>query len=271
MTPIYFCCKFMTFQSSICILVFRVKDVLGHNFQPLSFQLSEIIVTSNEKKPPWFLPLKNARPYVHIRTSALSSPSFVMSEHRCWLDFIMIFSTRFAALESCTRKSHIITAVWKTTSALHIPPVQSVATANCCHLSLATTVVEDTTYTWKLVYSIAPLLFYFGFTLQQFPSSDLVSVDEYCCPDHSQGRFSRGPGDSCCGGAPYATKGGQLCCGGSLHDGYGVQCCGGHVVDDALVCCGGAEEGQVHAHIPGERIESTSFDKAQQANSSKQM
>ncbi|XP_051920397.1 usherin isoform X1 [Hippocampus zosterae] len=78
-----------------------------------------------------------------------------------------------------------------------------------------------------------------------------LKADEYCCPDHSQGRFSKGPGDSCCGGAPYATKGGQLCCGGSLHDGYGVQCCGGHVVDDALVCCGGAEEGQVHAYIPG--------------------
>ncbi|XP_061132682.1 usherin [Syngnathus typhle] len=78
-----------------------------------------------------------------------------------------------------------------------------------------------------------------------------LKANEYCCPDHSQGRVSVGPGDSCCGGAPYATKGGQLCCSGSLHDGYRVQCCGGHIVDDALVCCGGAEEGQAHAYIPG--------------------
>nr|XP_061796460.1 usherin-like [Nerophis lumbriciformis] len=78
-----------------------------------------------------------------------------------------------------------------------------------------------------------------------------LKSDEYCCPDHSQGRVSVGPGDSCCGGAPYATTGGQLCCSGSLHDGYGVQCCGGHIVDDALVCCGGADSGQVHTYIPG--------------------
>ncbi|XP_061670381.1 usherin isoform X4 [Syngnathoides biaculeatus] len=78
-----------------------------------------------------------------------------------------------------------------------------------------------------------------------------LKANEYCCPDHSQGRVSVGPGDSCCGGAPYATKGGQLCCSGSLHDGYAVQCCGGHIVADALVCCGGADEGQVHTYIPG--------------------
>ncbi|XP_077419247.1 usherin isoform X1 [Vanacampus margaritifer] len=77
-----------------------------------------------------------------------------------------------------------------------------------------------------------------------------LEANEYCCPDHSQGRVSVGPGDSCCGGAPYATKSGQLCCSGSLHDAYRVQCCGGHVVDRALVCCGGAEEGQVHTYIP---------------------
>nr|XP_057944950.1 usherin isoform X3 [Doryrhamphus excisus] len=78
-----------------------------------------------------------------------------------------------------------------------------------------------------------------------------VKTNEYCCPDHSQGRVSVGLGDSCCGGVPYSTKGGQLCCGGSLHDGYGVQCCGGHVVNDALVCCGNARKGQVHTYIPG--------------------
>ncbi|XP_061735051.1 usherin isoform X2 [Nerophis ophidion] len=78
-----------------------------------------------------------------------------------------------------------------------------------------------------------------------------VKTNEYCCPDHSQGRVSVGQGDSCCGGAPYSTKGGQLCCSGSLQDGYRVQCCGGHVVDDALVCCGDAEKGQVHTHISG--------------------
>ncbi|XP_077569166.1 usherin [Stigmatopora nigra] len=78
-----------------------------------------------------------------------------------------------------------------------------------------------------------------------------LKSDEYCCPDHSQGRVSVGPGDSCCGGAPYATTGGQLCCSGRLHDGYGAQCCGGYIVDEKLVCCGGANQGQVHAYIPG--------------------
>uniref|UniRef100_A0A4W6FW95 Usherin n=1 Tax=Lates calcarifer TaxID=8187 RepID=A0A4W6FW95_LATCA len=78
-----------------------------------------------------------------------------------------------------------------------------------------------------------------------------VKTNEYCCPDHSQGRVSVGLGDSCCGGVPYAVKGGQLCCGRSLHDGYGVQCCGGRMVDDTLVCCGDAERGEVHTYTPG--------------------
>ncbi|XP_044201958.1 usherin [Thunnus albacares] len=78
-----------------------------------------------------------------------------------------------------------------------------------------------------------------------------VKANEYCCPDHSQGRVSVGLGDSCCGGVPYSTKGGQLCCSGSLHDGYGVQCCRGRVVDDTLVCCGDAEREEVHTYIPG--------------------
>ncbi|KAM7406312.1 hypothetical protein PAMP_000697 [Pampus punctatissimus] len=78
-----------------------------------------------------------------------------------------------------------------------------------------------------------------------------VKTNEYCCPDHSQGRVSVGLGDSCCGGVPYSTKGGQLCCSGSLHDGYGVQCCGGRVVDDTLVCCGDAERGEVHTYTQG--------------------
>ncbi|XP_053172998.1 usherin [Scomber japonicus] len=78
-----------------------------------------------------------------------------------------------------------------------------------------------------------------------------VKNNEYCCPDHSQGRVSVGLGDSCCGGVPYSTKGGQLCCSGSLHDGYGVQCCGGQVVDDTLVCCGDTERTEVHTYIPG--------------------
>lgn len=84
-------------------------------------------------------------------------------------------------------------------------------------------------------------------------SSVLVFVDENCCPDHSHGRVSVGLGDSCCGGVPYSTRGGQLCCSGSLHDGYGVQCCGGQIVDDTLVCCGDAERGEVHTYTPGER------------------
>ncbi|CAB1442995.1 unnamed protein product, partial [Pleuronectes platessa] len=78
------------------------------------------------------------------------------------------------------------------------------------------------------------------------------SEDEYCCPDHSQGRVSVGLGDSCCGGVPYSMKGGQLCCSRSLHDGYGVQCCGGRIVDDVPVCCGDAERGEVHTYVPGE-------------------
>uniref|UniRef100_A0A667ZN39 Usherin n=1 Tax=Myripristis murdjan TaxID=586833 RepID=A0A667ZN39_9TELE len=78
-----------------------------------------------------------------------------------------------------------------------------------------------------------------------------VQTGEHCCPDPSQGRVSVGLGDSCCGGVPYSVKGGQLCCGGGLHDGYGVQCCGGQIVDDALVCCGDAERGEVHTHTPG--------------------
>uniref|UniRef100_A0A1A7W9R6 Usher syndrome 2A (Autosomal recessive, mild) n=3 Tax=Nothobranchiidae TaxID=405002 RepID=A0A1A7W9R6_9TELE len=78
-----------------------------------------------------------------------------------------------------------------------------------------------------------------------------VKTNEYCCPDHSQGRVSVGPGDSCCGGVPYSVTGGQLCCSGSLHDGYGVQCCGGRVVDDNLECCGDAKKGGVHKHKPG--------------------
>ncbi|KAM6942982.1 usherin [Xenentodon cancila] len=79
----------------------------------------------------------------------------------------------------------------------------------------------------------------------------IVKNNEYCCPDHSQGRVSVGLGDSCCGGAPYSMTGGQLCCSGSLHDGYGVQCCGGRIVDDTLVCCGDAERGEVHKYTPG--------------------
>nr|XP_054587843.1 usherin [Nothobranchius furzeri] len=79
----------------------------------------------------------------------------------------------------------------------------------------------------------------------------LVKTNEYCCPDHLQGRVSVGPGDSCCGGVPYSVTGGQLCCSGSLHDGYGVQCCGGWVVDDKLECCGDAKKGGVHKYKPG--------------------
>uniref|UniRef100_A0A3B4TAI5 Usherin n=1 Tax=Seriola dumerili TaxID=41447 RepID=A0A3B4TAI5_SERDU len=78
-----------------------------------------------------------------------------------------------------------------------------------------------------------------------------VKTNEYCCPDHSQGRVSVGLGDSCCGGVPYSMKGGQLCCSGSLRDGYGVQCCGGWIVDDTLVCCGDAERGEVYIYTPG--------------------
>ncbi|XP_019935888.2 usherin isoform X2 [Paralichthys olivaceus] len=78
-----------------------------------------------------------------------------------------------------------------------------------------------------------------------------VKTNEYCCPDHSQGRVSVGLGDSCCGGVPYSMKGGQLCCSRSLHDGYGVQCCGGRIVDDVPVCCGDAERGEVHTYVPG--------------------
>ncbi|XP_010791101.1 usherin [Notothenia coriiceps] len=74
---------------------------------------------------------------------------------------------------------------------------------------------------------------------------------ENCCPDPSQGRVSVGMGDSCCGGVPYSTKGGQLCCRGSLHDGYGVRCCGGQIVDDTLVCCDDAQRGEVHIYTPG--------------------
>uniref|UniRef100_A0A3B5QN66 Usherin n=1 Tax=Xiphophorus maculatus TaxID=8083 RepID=A0A3B5QN66_XIPMA len=74
-----------------------------------------------------------------------------------------------------------------------------------------------------------------------------VKTNEYCCPDHLQGRVSVGPGDSCCGGVPYSMTGGQLCCSGRLHDGYGVQCCGGKIVDDVLVCCDDA----VHTYKPG--------------------
>lgn len=85
-----------------------------------------------------------------------------------------------------------------------------------------------------------------------FSSCGLAFVDEHCCPDKSWGRVSVGLGDSCCGGVPYSMKGGQLCCSGSLHDGYGVQCCGGQIVDDALVCCGDAERGEVHSYVPGE-------------------
>lgn len=85
-----------------------------------------------------------------------------------------------------------------------------------------------------------------------FPSSVLVFVDEYCCPDQSWGRVSVGPGDSCCGGVPYAVSGGQLCCSGSLRDGYGVQCCGGQIVEETLMCCGDADSGEVHTHVPGE-------------------
>nr|XP_014268858.2 usherin [Maylandia zebra] len=78
-----------------------------------------------------------------------------------------------------------------------------------------------------------------------------VKTNEYCCPDHSQGRVSVGLGDSCCGGVPYSVTGGQLCCSGTLHDGYGVQCCGGQIVDKTLVCCGDAERGAVHKYAPG--------------------
>ncbi|XP_039982949.1 usherin [Xiphias gladius] len=78
-----------------------------------------------------------------------------------------------------------------------------------------------------------------------------VKTNEYCCPDHSQGRVSVGLGDSCCGGVPYSMKGSQLCCSRSLHDGYEVQCCGGRIVDDTLVCCGDAERGEVHTYTPG--------------------
>lgn len=86
-----------------------------------------------------------------------------------------------------------------------------------------------------------------------------VFVDEYCCPDHLQGRVSVGLGDSCCGGVPYSVKGGQLCCNGSLHDGYGVQCCGGKVVDHSLVCCGDHDEGEVHTFIPSEWNKALNF------------
>ncbi|XP_041646715.1 usherin [Cheilinus undulatus] len=78
-----------------------------------------------------------------------------------------------------------------------------------------------------------------------------VETNENCCPDHSQGRVSVGPGDSCCGGVPYSMRGGQLCCGGSLHDGYKVQCCGGRIVDETQVCCGDAGKGEVHSYRPG--------------------
>ncbi|AWP01780.1 putative usherin-like [Scophthalmus maximus] len=78
-----------------------------------------------------------------------------------------------------------------------------------------------------------------------------VKNNEYCCPDHSQGRVSVGLGDSCCGGVPFSVNGGQLCCSRSLRDGYGVQCCGGRIVDDTLVCCGDAERGEVHTYTPG--------------------
>ncbi|XP_047436500.1 usherin [Mugil cephalus] len=78
-----------------------------------------------------------------------------------------------------------------------------------------------------------------------------VKINEYCCPDHLQGRVSVGLGDSCCGGVPFSITGGQLCCSGSLHDGYGLQCCGGRIVDDTLVCCGDAERGEVHKYTPG--------------------
>ncbi|XP_072320975.1 usherin [Eucyclogobius newberryi] len=76
-----------------------------------------------------------------------------------------------------------------------------------------------------------------------------VKNNEYCCPDHAQGRVSVGLGDSCCGGVPYSVRGGQLCCDGTLRDGYGLQCCGGRVVDHSLVCCGDHEEGEVHTYI----------------------
>ncbi|KAM4744035.1 usherin isoform 2-T2 [Anableps anableps] len=75
----------------------------------------------------------------------------------------------------------------------------------------------------------------------------LVKTNEYCCPDHLQGRVSVGPGDSCCGGVPYSMTGGQLCCSGRLHDGYGVHCCGGRIVDNILVCCDDA----VHTYKQG--------------------
>ncbi|KAM9860567.1 LOW QUALITY PROTEIN: usherin [Aulostomus maculatus] len=78
-----------------------------------------------------------------------------------------------------------------------------------------------------------------------------VKTNEYCCPDHSQGRVSVGLGDSCCGGVPFSAKGRQLCCSGRLYDAYGVQCCGGRVVDSKLMCCGDAEKGEVHTFTPG--------------------
>ncbi|XP_055085949.1 usherin [Periophthalmus magnuspinnatus] len=76
-----------------------------------------------------------------------------------------------------------------------------------------------------------------------------VKNNEYCCPDHAQGRVSVGLGDSCCGGVPYSVRGGQLCCDGTLHDGYGLQCCGGRVVDHSLVCCGDHKTAEVHTYI----------------------
>ncbi|XP_074522167.1 usherin [Halichoeres trimaculatus] len=78
-----------------------------------------------------------------------------------------------------------------------------------------------------------------------------VGINENCCPDRSQGRVSVGPGDSCCGGVPYSMRSGQLCCSGSLHDGYKVQCCGGRIMDEALVCCGDSQRGEVHSYLPG--------------------
>lgn len=89
-------------------------------------------------------------------------------------------------------------------------------------------------------------------SFSMFLKSVLVFVDEYCCPDPSQGRVSVGLGDSCCGAFPYSRKFGQLCCSGSLHDGYGVQCCGGRIVHDTLVCCGDAVKGEVHVYNAGE-------------------
>ncbi|XP_068172657.1 usherin isoform X1 [Antennarius striatus] len=79
----------------------------------------------------------------------------------------------------------------------------------------------------------------------------LVQTNENCCPDRSQGRVSVGLGDSCCGGVPFSTMGGQLCCSGTLYDSYGVQCCGGRVVDDTLVCCSDSGRGEVHTYTSG--------------------